>query len=250
MKHFFLSLVLFGYLLAPTVSGEAVKGGELTISLNLIELLGMERGNTFKHIVPADKTLEWSAYIPQSYEPNVPLGLLVFINAGPSGRIPEEWKEIMDRRNLIWIGANNSGNNINTDLRVTYAVLAVVAIGKNNKIDPNRVYISGFSGGSRVASIVAIEYAGLFKGAIYNSGVNYWGKKRPPAYEDIKKNHYVFITGSKDFNLRNTRKVFKRYKRAGIPNIKLIYVPNMVHRNPDMGIYEEAVNYLDSRKQD
>ena len=91
------------------------------------------------------------------------------------------------------------------------------------------------------------EYAKLFKGAIFNSGVNFWGKKKPKYYDEIKKNHYVFITGTKDFNLRDTRKVYIAYKRAEIPNIKLMVIPFMSHENPRMSKYEEAIIFLDSR---
>ncbi len=153
----------------------------------------------------------------------------------------------MDKHNLIWIGANKSGNKTSTALRVAYAILAPAVIGKNYDTNADRIYVSGFSGGGRVSSMVATEYAKLFKGAIFNSGVNFWGKNKPKYYDEIKKNHYVFITGSKDFNLRDTRKVYIAYKRAEIPNIKLMVIPFMSHENPRMSKYEEAIIFLDSR---
>ena len=60
-------------------------------------------------------------------------------------------------------------------------------------------------------------------------------------------NHYVFVTGTGDFNLSDTKKVYNAYKRAGIPNIKLMVIPRMSHENPRASHYDEAIEFLDSR---
>jgi predicted esterase len=189
-------------------------------------------------------------YIPENYNSAVPTGVLVFISAGNSGRIPNAWKELMGQYNLIWVGANKSGNKIATSLRVAYAVLAVALVNKNYKVDANRIYLSGFSGGGRVSSMVASEYAHIFRGAIFNSGANIWGESKPKRYDDMKKNHYVFITGSNDFNLQDTKKVYNAYRKADLQNTKLIVIPMMSHRIPRKSYFEEAINFLDSRKID
>ncbi len=130
---------------------------------------------------------------------------------------------------------------------MTYALLAPLAIGENYQVDADRTYVSGFSGGGRVASMVASEYPHVFKGAIFNCGANFWGNEKPKHYTEIRKNHYVFVTGTKDINLRDTKKVYKAYKRAKIPNIKLMVIPSMSHENPPRSKYEEAIQFLDSR---
>ncbi len=234
-------------LLSQNVLENTVKSEEFKISSTVVELLGQTFAQSFEQILPGDTPIEWAVYVPDSYDPKMPAGILVFISANNSGKIPGDWKKLMDTKNLIWIGANRSGNKIATSLRVIYAILAPTAIGQNYKINADRIYISGFSGGGRVSSMVAIDYAHLFKGAIFNSGVNFWGKEKPKRYDEIKKNYYVFITGSKDFNLRDTKNVYNAYKKAGIPNIKLMVIPFMSHEQPRPKKYAEAINFLDSR---
>lgn len=204
--------------------------GEFKISSTVVELLGETSAQSFEQIISVDKSIEWAVYVPESYDPEMPAGILVFINANNSGKIPNEWKRVMDMKNLIWIGANGSGNKTAISLRIIYAILAPTAINQNYKINADRIYISGFSGGGRVSSMVAVDYAHLFKGAIFNSGVNFWGKEKPKRYDEIKKNYFVFITGTEDLNLRDTKKVYNAYKKAGIQNIKLMVIPFMVSR--------------------
>ena len=239
-----LVLVVF---LNSAGSADEIQTGEFVIRSSSRELLGQKRAETMSSYMPLDQAVEWSSYVPKDYDAENPPGLLVFINSIPSGKILDDWKEVMDKGNLIWVGANQSGNEVNTALRVNYAVMGVAAINRNYRIDPDRVYISGFSGGSRVASMAAIEFAGLFKGAIYNCGVNLWGENKPPALSEVMRNRYVFITGTRDFNLQDTREVFKAYKRAGVPNIKLMVIPGMHHNYPEANVLEEAIIYLDTR---
>ena len=62
----------------------------------------------------------------------------------------------------------------------------------------------------------------------------------------MRDNHYVFLTGTNDFNLAETRKVYQYYADLGLENIKLMVVPHMGHGNPSADKYEQAIRFLDS----
>ena len=115
----------------------------------------------------------------------------------------------------------------------------------NYRIDPSRVYVSGFSGGGRTASAVAPEYAQLFTGAIYICGVNFWDGHKPKQLERIRDNRYVFLTGSKDFNRSETRRVHRAYRRADVDNVMLLEVAGMDHRMPPPEDLAQAITFLD-----
>ena len=55
-------------------------------------------------------------------------------------------------------------------------------------MNPERVYVSGLSGGGKMASMVAIDHAHLFKGAIYNCGVEFWDSP-PRRIAEIRRHH-------------------------------------------------------------
>ena len=221
--------------------------GQFDMESTVEGLLDGKSLEQFSQLIPADTPIEWSVYVPKGYDPERPPGLLVYISPGDSGRIPRQWIPIMERRNLVWMGAHRSGNQTHTTLRIAYAILAPVAIERQYRIDAERVYLSGFSGGGRVASMIAADYAHIFKGAVYNCGANRWNGEQPRRFDEMKTNRYVFVTGSRDFNLSDTRDVYQAYTNAGIANTRLMVISRMGHENPDRARYDEAIEFLDSR---
>ena len=59
------------------------------------------------------------------------------------------------------------------------------------------------------------------------------------------RNRFVFLSGSKDFNRMQTRRVQQRYIEAGAAHTSLIIVPGMAHRRPDAHYLTEAILFLD-----
>lgn len=218
---------------------------EFQIQASAIELLGETAAQRYAPIMPVDDPIEWEVYVPATYDPARPAGLLVYISPQASGRIRAQWKSLMADANLVWVAANQSGNRVSPRRRIAYALLAVAMIAREYKVAQERIYVSGFSGGGRIASMVATKFPGLFKGAIYNCGVNFWEESTPESLELIKNNRFVFITGSKDFNLRDTRRVFKKYENADVQQIKLMVIPLMGHSNPGKSDYAQAITFLD-----
>ena len=70
--------------------------------------------------------------------------------------------------------------------RALYAVIAPTLIGADYQIDRSRIYLTGMSGGGKMASMVAVDHAHLFKGAVFNCGVEFWDKK-PARLEQVKE---------------------------------------------------------------
>ncbi|HEY5775117.1 MAG TPA: hypothetical protein VIS57_03445, partial [Xanthomonadales bacterium] len=69
-----------------------------------------------------------------------------------------------------------------------------------------------------------------------------------PDVEQVLRNRFVFLTGSKDFNRMETRRAHKRYLEAGAQHSKLIIVPGMAHKHPDAAILTEAIRFLDGEE--
>jgi len=249
--------VLFGYSAFSTneQDGDAFennapvtgpRSGEFQASFTVTELLGATSAQYYESIIPTDELIEWEIYVPESYKHERPAGVLVYISPTPKGSIPKQWKSLMDAHNLIWIGANRSGNRVPVPRRVVYALTALAAIDRNYKVDVERVYLTGFSGGGKAASVTSAQYPQIFKGAIFNCGARFWGSETPERLEQIVTNRYVFITGTYDHNLELTKKVFRAYQSAGVEHSKLMVIRNMTHSNPKSKYLEKAIEFLDA----
>jgi predicted esterase len=200
-------------------------------------------------VLPPTEAVEWQMHIPADYTPEQPAGLLVYVSPTQSGEIPRGWSEVLDRHNVIWIAAERSGNNELVARRILLAMLGTDAAKKHYAIDAGRIYMSGLSGGGKMASMIATDQAQLFRGAIYNCGVEIWDRDEPLKLDLMRQNRYVFVTGTYDQALEPTKRAYRAYRKAGVESSKLMVIRNMTHRNPDAYRFEEALVYLDSRDQ-
>lgn len=222
----------------------AARTGTFEIERTLAEVLGEERATSIAAIQPPDQAVSWVVHVPEGYDPADPPGLLVYISPIQSGRVPQDWERVLESRNLIWVSANKSGNQVHVQRRALYAVIAPTLIGADYEIDRKRIYLTGMSGGGKMASMVAVDHAHVFKGAVYNCGVEFWDNK-PARLEQVKANRFVFVTGEYDQALRPTQRVHKRYRKAGVENVKLMVIEGMGHENPPWREMDEALAFLD-----
>jgi len=219
--------------------------GEFRASATVVEVAGAVWAKRFSSDIRSDQKIEWEVRIPKNYSAESLPGVMVYISPGKSGKVPRQWKQVLDKRNLIRIAANHSGNRIDPRLRISYAILAPIFLGKDYKFDRNRVYVSGLSGGGRVASIVAPQYGSLFKGAIYICGVNDMDGVSKTTKTLLKTNRFVFLTGDKDVSRSETKRRFNAYRRKGFDNSLYLQIRGMGHENPKAAGFERAVKFLD-----
>lgn len=232
------------FMLESTVcASNPTSDNDVQIQSTARQLLGEEKASRFEKILAPDESISWEVYIPKN-DSTEPPGVFVYVSPMKTGRIDSRWREVMDQQNLIYIAANNSGNKIPTIRRMVLATLAVKALGQRYAFDTGHINVAGFSGGGRVASRIATQYPDVFTGALYICGVDFWKKDKTPNVERVIQNRFVFLTGTKDFNRRETRQIQKRYIKAGAQHTKLIVVPDMAHEHPDAAYLTEALQFL------
>src|SRR5258708_2602081 len=154
---------------------------------------------------PIDLAQErFTIYVP-SHLPTQGYGLLVFIPPWENAMLPRGWAATLDRRGVIFVSASNSGNAANIlDRRDPLALLAAHNIMQRFRVDPERIYIGGFSGGSRVALRLALGFPDVFRGAFLNAGSDPIGDAQTPLpppelfsrFQEMTR--IVYITGQND----------------------------------------------------
>lgn len=241
-RLFILSLTMIWLTLS---NSWAQQEGLLEYSSTTKEIFGEEMSMLYQDAIGIDENITWEIQIPDNYNPENPPGIMVYVSPQNSINIPRGWLELVNDENLIWIAARDSGNKTYTTTRILYALAGLQYIQSNYSLDNNRVYVTGLSGGGRIASMIATQYPQFFKGAIYNCGVNFWNNINEEQLNHIKENRYVFVTGTDDFNLNDTKKVYAKYKKANVEKIDLMIIPRMGHTNPKRNRFAKAIRYLD-----
>lgn len=114
-------------------------------------------------------------HVPPSYSGTDPYGLIVFIDAGNEvSSLPTGWQTEVDARKYIFVAAQNSGNDQIRGRRLGLAVLGALEVMKQYRVDPQRVFVAGFSGGARMAGMLGFYQSDLFQGTIQNCGADFY----------------------------------------------------------------------------
>ena len=202
---------------------------------------------------PLDPAHEsFAVYVPARAPPHG-YALLVFVPPWPEAAVPRTWKPALDRHGTIFVSAANSGNDANVlDRRIPLALLAAQNIMQRYPVDAQRVYIGGFSGGSRVAERIALAYADLFHGALLMAGSDPIGNAQlalPPAslFRQFQEStRLVYLTGQHDaFHLDLDTRSRQSLRKWCVFHADIVPVPGAGHELADPAPLQRALDALD-----
>jgi len=178
---------------------------------------GFERGKLIQRIVClADTSVSYALYVPASVRDSRMTALVVFFDPHAAGAWPlKKYSPLAEKYGCVFVGSNNSknGNPIETNGRFARIVLADIRSRVN--IDPGRIYTCGFSGGSRVASAVAIFQGGI--NAVIGCGAGFPNIEKPIE----NKFNYVGIAGNEDFNSDEMEELERTLSQSDIEHVFL-----------------------------
>jgi hypothetical protein len=193
----------------------------------------------------------YDLYVPKSYDGTVPYGLIAYVNSGGGGGPPGKYAEICDRHKLIWIGGTKLQNERPTWFRIRLTLDGIHNVRARYRIDEDRIYGMGQSGGGRVTSLMAVPYADVFSGgAIYLIGCNpfQWpadATVRSRIEALTQERRYAFVTGSDDYNKPGTKEVHASYVGLKFPHLVYLEEPGLDHKTPSAEWFEKAVVFND-----
>ena len=240
-------LIVFLLLTATAWGEDGPKTGYFRVSLTPQELLGADGAKAVSSIFAADEKLTWQLSVPKNYDPGKPAGAMVFVGWAEWGGGKKAWNAVLEDRNMIWIGLIAGGDKKPINERMLRAILAKAVLQREYKIDPDRYYLFGYSGGAHIAAMLATSQPEMFKGAIYYAAALSWGKKAPPKIDALRQNRFVFMAGSLDDDKRKVVRIADSYKKAGISNTEFVTVANTDRKLPGVSYFDDAVKYLDLR---
>ena len=207
-----------------------------------------ERIERLAAVLPPDREVRWRVRVPKHTTPPdvAPPGVLVFVSPASDATLKRGWSDVLDEKHLIWIAAQDFGNAVPSNQRMLAALMGLALVQQNHAVDPARVYISGMSGGGRVASMTVTLFPHLFTGALYIVGADFWTTTDPALLALITDKRYVFLTGAKDFNRKEMRQIYQRYLDAGASRSLLMDLPRLGHEYPNAAALKTAFEFLDA----
>ena len=196
------------------LSGAAEVTRRLMSPLNTLRVSrALQHSGTAVRAQSIDLTHEkFAVYVPAQAPPGG-YSLLVFVPPWREATVPRQWLSTLERHGVIYVSAANSGNDADVlDRREPLALLAAANLMQRYPVNPARVHVGGFSGGSRVALRIALGFPDLFSGVFLDAGSDAIGSAEiplPPA--DLFKRfqeatRLVYVTGGHDdFHLQQDK---------------------------------------------
>jgi hypothetical protein len=179
---------------------------------------------------------QFRIYVPATH-PSAGYGVFVFVPPWQENVLPHDWDTAFDAQGVIFVSATRSGNAESPlGRREPLAILAAYNVMQRFPVDASRVYIGGFSGGSRIALRVALGYPDLFHGAILDAGADPIGGSELPLpprklFEQFRvSSRLIYITGTRDeFHLTQESGSVGSLKRWCVVNVSTQPVGGVGH---------------------
>ncbi len=182
----------------------------------------------------------YALYLPSYYDSALQWPAIYVFEPAARGVLPvTKFKSVAEELGYLVFASNNSKNG-SWELSFESGDAMFVDTFSKFSIDPKRVYTSGFSGGSRVASAVA-AITGKINGVIacgagFASVDEYKLRNNSPVL-------YVAIVGNRDMNYQEHRQLEELLDVSGIINNRIIF--NAGHQWPYSNFLREAIYWIE-----
>ncbi|MGA3012818.1 MAG: hypothetical protein ABSD71_02160 [Bacteroidales bacterium] len=180
-----------------------------------------------------DRSITYALYLPQNYTPARKFPVIIAFDPHGNGVLPlEKYKSLADKYGYILMSSNDSKNGLDMNTEGTIIDALFGETTGRYTIDTTRIYVMGFSGGARIASII-----GLYQGGV--AGVIGCGAGFPSLNQPARFNpDYISIVGNADFNMNELINLDKQLDEANYTHAMIIF--NGKHEWPPFDIMENA----------
>jgi predicted esterase len=179
---------------------------------------------------------------------------MVFVWPADDIQVPADWWKVLRDRHMIYVASRRSGNTENIfDRRVPLALHGYEYVRNKYNVDPERVYIGGFSGGSRTAQRVAMAYPDVFRGAFLVGGSDTLGGESGftlPSEEISrtlqKRTRFIFSTGGDDsVNRAKDARTRKNLEALCMQGVRVVPQNGVEHWVPNGRGFIRVLNELE-----
>ncbi|MBY0525076.1 MAG: hypothetical protein K2R98_16850 [Gemmataceae bacterium] len=249
-----LSLLLLGFGWLDARSADAVKGYQAKVKVSAPTRIDWTFAVSTKSVAEApaawlgdyDSTKQtYEVFVPPNYDAKKSYPVILFISAGDGPGGWKEWEAVCKKEGVIFASPHGAGNGTKPVQKRHRIILDVLDdLRRTYNIDPDRTYLSGHSGGARVAGQIAFalpEYVGGIAPSC--AGV----ELRPESWlrhRAIDRLSVALLTGDSDFNCGEV----ERYRGPMLNEIgirtKVWVAPKTGHSVPT-AVLPEAFKWLE-----
>lgn len=200
--------------------------------------------------LPADydsKAQRYELFVPPEYKSKsktrYPLLLFISPSEGPIGW--EQFQDVARKQKVIFASPFAAGNDCPTAKRVRIVLDVFDDIRRNYRVDPERTYIGGYSGGGRIACAVAFALPEYFGGAMPVCAAGDLRNESWLQHRVIDRLSVALVTGDDDFNRGEVERFRGPYLAAVGVRAKVWLVAGLGHSIPSADTLGDVFKWLE-----
>jgi poly(3-hydroxybutyrate) depolymerase len=187
----------------------------------------------------------YELFVPPDYNPRQTYPVILFISAGNEPAGWKQWEPVCKQHGVIFASPFAAGNNTPPKQRVRIVLDVLDDLRRLYRVDPDRTYLAGFSGGARIACGIAFALPEYFGGVVPvcaggNLREESWLRQRV-----IDRLSVALVTGQTDFN----RGEIERFRGPLLQEVgvrcKVWLVPKMGHAIPGNPTLSDVFRWLE-----
>ena len=186
----------------------------------------------------------YKLYVPKNYTKDKAWPLVVFISPSNEGLAWNYWSKSCEELGMLYCAAYGAGNDCPVGRRTRIVFDMLDDVRRHYRIDSDQTYLTGFSGGGRMACSLAHTLPEYFGGVMPICGTNPLSKVTYLRQRVRDRLSEAFVTGTGDFNRQENEEFrFPMTRELGIRS-KLWVVKGMGHAIPEPPVLTEALKWL------
>lgn len=143
---------------------------------------------------------EYELFVPPTYDAKKPQALVLFISPGNGAGGWKDWEAVCKKEGVLFASPYGAGNDCPGKKRVRIILDVLDDIRRNYNIDPDRTYITGHSGGARMAGHIAFALPEYFGGVVPSCAGVELRQEAWLRHRAIERLSVAHLTGENDFN--------------------------------------------------
>jgi hypothetical protein len=182
--------------------------------------------------------------VPRQYDASRSWPLVVFISPGDEPLGWSAWQQSCEKAAALFCAAYGAGNNCPAGQRIRIVLDMLDDVRRQYHIDPDQTYLTGFSGGGRMACSIAFALPEYFGGVAPVCGTNPLPRLDALRHRVHDRLSIAFVTGAGDFNRKeNEAYMAPLLAELGIRS-KLWVVPKLGHALPSGDVLSDVYAWL------
>ena len=109
---------------------------------------------------------EYALFVPPNYNPKQSYPMVLFISPGDGAGGWKEWEPVCKKEGIIFAAPYAAGNGVQGKKRVRIVLDVLDDVRRNYNVDADRTYITGHSGGGRIACSIGFALPEYFGGVL------------------------------------------------------------------------------------